>query len=399
MNPKRLTLKQYGKRWLRERKRQGLAIAGQDGIVLRLHVFPELGDMPLAEIRPHHIRDLVRKLRLKPSEKGGTLAPRTVRRVYGTLHVLLHDAVADELLVANPCVLKRHELPKNIDKDPTWRPSAVFLREEVEMLLSNAAIPFDRRVLYGLLFLTGIRFGEAAALHWCDIDLNAEPLGRLLVHRSYSFRTKSEKPTKTQQPREVPIHPALRRILEEWRSGWKATFGREVEPSDLVLPQCGRLYLRSEGDPHRAITKMHGRGHRNTNRSLRRLREDLDRVGLRHRRVHDTRRTFVSLTQADGARKDVLRWVTHGPTGDIMDLYTTLPWHAVCAEVAKLRLTEPPPSSPAPADLPPPPAAEDVDDLLRTAATQWLVSRDTRTLRVGLLSVLRELEQLDRTPI
>jgi len=40
----------------------------------------------------------------------------------------------------------------------------------------------------------------------------------------------------------------------------------------------------------------------------------------------------------DGARKDVLRWVTHGATGDIVDLYTTLPWAALCVEVQKLRI-------------------------------------------------------------
>lgn len=46
----------------------------------------------------------------------------------------------------------------------------------------------------------------------------------------------------------------------------------------------------------------------------------------------------MSLSLADGARKDILRWVTHGPEGDIMDLYTTLPWSALCEEVAKLKI-------------------------------------------------------------
>ncbi len=66
--------------------------------------------------------------------------------------------------------------------------------------------------------------------------------------------------------------------------------------------------------------------------------EDLGRLGLRHRRHYDTRRTFISLGVAGGGRKDVLRWITHSP-GDIFDEYTTLPWETLCAEVAKL---EPP---------------------------------------------------------
>jgi len=66
--------------------------------------------------------------------------------------------------------------------------------------------------------------------------------------------------------------------------------------------------------------------------------EDLERIGLRRRRQYDSRRTFISLAQADGARKDILRWVTHGPEGDIVSLYTTLPWATLCEEVAKLKI-------------------------------------------------------------
>lgn len=37
--------------------------------------------------------------------------------------------------------------------------------------------------------------------------------------------------------------------------------------------------------------------------------------------VHDARRTLISLAQADGARRDILRWITHGPEGDIVSDY------------------------------------------------------------------------------
>jgi hypothetical protein len=53
------------------------------------------------------------------------------------------------------------------------------------------------------------------------------------------------------------------------------------------------------------------------------------------------RRTFISLTLADGGRKDILRWITHGPTGDVFDSYQTLPWATYCEELGKLR-AEPP---------------------------------------------------------
>jgi len=273
----------------------------------------------------------------------------------------------------------------------------VFTRTEVETLISNPVISPDRRVLYGVLFLTGMRFGEAAALHWSDLDLTLEPLGRLLVHKSYCFRTKREKPTKTEQPRSVPVHPTLARILKEWwSSGWKEAFGRSPTTKDLILPPCGRLYALADGRVHRAVTNLGARAHRNINRSLRRLREDLVRVGHSpDRRVHDTRRTFVSLVQAGGARKDILRWVTHGPTGDIMDLYTTLPWPAVCAEVAKLDVrlgpeAEGKESAPAPGQASKTLAA--VDGLLRSALDLWLLHRDAKGVRRLLLDILSQME-------
>ena len=58
-----------------------------------------------------------------------------------------------------------------------------------------------------------------------------------------------------------------------------------------------------------------------------------------NRRGHDLRRTFITLAQVDGARRDFLETITHGPRGDIMNVYTTLPWPALCEEVSKLKIS------------------------------------------------------------
>ncbi len=51
------------------------------------------------------------------------------------------------------------------------------------------------------------------------------------------------------------------------------------------------------------------------------------------------RRTFITLARTDGAIDGLLRWVTHGPTTDMMDVYSSPPWTALCAEVGKLKLS------------------------------------------------------------
>lgn len=324
-----LTLRQWATKWLDARD---TATVDDDRSRLENHILPVLGDLLLVQIRPRHIRDLVEALKKKKKlgnrRADGTrvptdelIAPRTVRHIYGTLHAMLADAVAAELIPSNPCVLK-DELPAKVDKDRTWRRTAVFARDEVELIISAPAdaVPEDRRVMYAILFLGATRFGEAAALTWRDYDAACSPLGKLVIERSYSSKAHEVKPTKTDNPREMPVHPTLARILAAWKAGGFARLtGREPRPEDLIVPS------------------RRGK-HRNVNHMLRRFHEDLERIGLRARRQHDARRTFISIARADGARPDILRWATHGPTGDITDLYTTLPWATLCEEVAKARI-------------------------------------------------------------
>ncbi len=121
----------------------------------------------------------------------------------------------------------------------------------------------------------------------------------------------------------MPVHPVLARLLAEWkRSGWPVMMLREPTADDLIVPS-----RRSS--------------HRVKNHALLKFREDLTKLVMRWRRQHDLRRTFISLARADGARKDVLERVTHGSRGDIVDLYTELPWAVLCEEVAKIRLALP----------------------------------------------------------
>ena len=315
-----MTVTRYVKRWIAERKLRGIGAAHDDEVRLERHVLPKVGRMKLAEIRPRNVRDLVRELRLRCGPGEDQLAPRTVRQIYATMRTMFNDAVADELISATPCVIKRGELPKKIDKDPTWRSQAVFTREEVEALISDERIPNDRRVYYGLIFLTGMRPDEVVVRRWRDYDPSVMPLGKLLVASAWDRRHKVEKAVKTERPRDVPVHPTLAHLLAEWKlQGWAEMVRRSPRADDLVIP--------SRQGKVRNIALM-----------LRRFHEDLDRLGMRRRRQYDARRTLVSLARGDGASKDILRWATHGPSGDIVDAYTSMPWPAICAEVAKLRI-------------------------------------------------------------
>ena len=137
-----------------------------------------------------------------------------------------------------------------------------------------------------------------------------EPLGALNLER-----------TKTQVPRYIPVHPTLARILAEWKlAGWERAYDRAPNPEDLIVP-TRNLTERPSPDAQHALLL------------------DLAALNIRPRRGHDLRRTFITLAQVDGARRDLLETITHGPRGDIINVYTTFPWPALCAEVQKLNVS------------------------------------------------------------
>jgi integrase len=57
-------------------------------------------------------------------------------------------------------------VPKNVDKDPAWRATAIYGREESARLISDPVISPERRILNAIKGLTGMRHGEAAGVRW-----------------------------------------------------------------------------------------------------------------------------------------------------------------------------------------------------------------------------------------
>lgn len=311
-----VTVATWSEKWAKARAGSNWT-ADQDLGRLKKHVLPVIGAELLVNVTPGRVRELVQGWR-----DAGELAPRTIRNIFWAMSRMFADAVAAEprLLEESPCVLQLGDRPVIRDKDRRWRKTAVFTRPEAEQLFSDARLPLDHRILWALGFLAGLRLGEVAALRWRDLDDVREPLACLSISSSYSRLNGEEKSTKTDVTREVPVHPALAAILAAWKqSGWNELFGRTPLDEDLVLPNRAHRFLN---DNNVTDTRT----------------ADFGKLGLRWRRFHDARRTFISLAQADGALPHVLKLITHGAPQSVMDLYTTLPWPTLCAAVSSLKL-------------------------------------------------------------
>ena len=320
-----LTVRLYGDHWLKNREARAIASAPDERARLEKYAYPYLGDVLLEELRPHHVRDMVRALRALPADKA--IAPRTILHVFRALHNLYQGAVVDELVQVNPCVLNRGELPKKVDADPEWRSRATFTVREVERLISDPLIPVERRVQYALKAIAGMRHGEVAGLLWRHVDRTMEPLGRINVVQAYCSRTRQLKSTKTEQTRAVPIHPTLAKILAAWRlTHWARIYGRQPADDDFVVPT-------------RAFTGV------NVADAVIYMADDLTALGMRteagkkrKRGGHDLRSWFMTRCIEDGADSLLVERTTHSAPKTVVGGYDRFSWSAICREVAKLKV-------------------------------------------------------------
>lgn len=314
-----MTVSRWANAWLASRTVKGISTVADYRSRIEHHVLPHIGWMRIDTVRPEHVGEVM------VAVGGKELAPRTQRHVYDAMRAMFKKAIPKYIEV-NPCSLDTEDLPRRKDADPEWRDNAVFTKQEVQMLLTDSRIVADRRAFYAVMFLAGMRFGEISALRVRHYLPDVRPLGKLQVGLSFNSNLGVVKGTKSEKPRQVPVHPWLAQILDRWLAiGWADMMGREPELDDLLLPTR--------------------RGtHRKKCTGWQLFQGDLARLELRARRQHDARHTFITHAIEDGAIKPILRLVTHGQEGDVMSSYSQISWTAVCAEVAKLRIGPPEPA-------------------------------------------------------
>jgi integrase len=323
----RQTFVAYMERWISRREKSGVHNARDEARWLRTLAAPVIGKLRLADIdRRHVVKVWDRITEQRHHRTGEPWAPRTQRHAYEALLTLFTDAVLDGLIASSPCTLRhrRGELPGKEDMDPAWRSEAVYSREEAAALLFDERTAIDRRALYALMILCGMRAEEANGRRWRDYEPDVLPLGRMTV-RSQADGATDEKRTKTKKVRVVPVTPELAEILAAWRESFAMIFGRAPRPDDPIVP--------SRRGVDRFRIKTHAQ-----------LRADLERIGQRVPPAtrHAMRATFLTLCEAAGADTAIVKRATHGAPTDVVGGYVRTQWPELCREVGKLRLRDNP---------------------------------------------------------
>jgi integrase len=126
---------------------------------LRFHLLPVFGHLPLAEITPPIVRRW-----LTAMEKRAKPGPVTRAKVYRLLRTILNTAVADDLIVKNPCNIKGAGAEQSVERPVATVEQVANIADEIE--------PCYRALVLVATYGT-LRFGELFGLQRRHIDLAA----------------------------------------------------------------------------------------------------------------------------------------------------------------------------------------------------------------------------------
>ncbi len=161
----RITVGDLGPEWLAAQMRLKPSSFGVLESAWRVYVEPRWGTVEVGRIRHSEVQLWVKRLmegKAPSIHRPKPLGATSVIRNYGVLASILDYAVKDRRLVVNPA--RGVHLPRRQGKR-----HAYLSHQQVELLASSAK---DKGVLVRLLCYTGLRWGEAIALHVRDVEFD-----------------------------------------------------------------------------------------------------------------------------------------------------------------------------------------------------------------------------------
>ena len=153
----RTTLEQYAKEWLAHKTNLRPRTHELYEHQLDAHVLPELGDIELAKLTPKAVREWHAGL----TSRSG-LGANTAAKCYRLLRSILTTAVADELILRNPCVVRGAGVERTAERPVATADQVWTVAERIG----------DRyRVLVLVAGFVGLRVGELLGLERRHVNL------------------------------------------------------------------------------------------------------------------------------------------------------------------------------------------------------------------------------------
>lgn len=292
----RLSTAAYLEQWLGKSAPASLrprTLAGYRSIARR-HLVPGIGHVPLAKLNGAHVQELVNQL------VAAGASPQTVRNVHAVLRRALGQAVRWGILSRNPAAAVDLPAARGFDVRALGVDDA---RAVLDAVRGDQLEP-----LVTLALATGLRQGEALAMRWADVELEAAQLTvRHTLHRAGGSVFLAE--PKTRRSRRTVTLPAFAVTALRRQRDWFQAQQRLLAGSDWQ--EGGYVFTTARGTP------MHGSD------VTRRLQRRLAAAELPRMRFHDLRHGAATLLLAQGVHpRVVMETLGHSTIAVTMNVYS-----------------------------------------------------------------------------
>ncbi|MEZ5318423.1 MAG: site-specific integrase [Vicinamibacterales bacterium] len=268
----RTALRQFLESWLEESVKPKVRVRTYASYeqVVRLHIRPRLGHIPLSRLAPQHVQAWMNEL------VAGGLSARTCLYARAVLRASLSTALRWGLVSRNVATL--------VDAPRAIRQEIAPLDPDQARSLLASLQGHRLQALFTVAVALGLRQGEALGLRWDSVDFD----GRALHVRAALQRTKRQwqlvEPKSARSRRSIPMPDV---VVEALRAHRTRQF-RERLLAGEKWRDTGLVFVTRTGTPLES---------RNVTRTFQNL---LKRAGLPRIRFHDLRHTAATLLLAQG---------------------------------------------------------------------------------------------------
>ncbi|WP_457208107.1 tyrosine-type recombinase/integrase [Nocardioides sp. P5_C9_2] len=268
---------------------------------VRRWIKPTLGEIPLSKITPSDVAHLMWVM------QEAKKAPSTRRNCYDVLSVALDDAMDNGLLAYNPANKAGRTRGRKAMRPTARAGEARFLRMDEAAGLMTGAAGLRYAEVLRLILRTGLRRGEALALRWEGIDLEA---GSARVNGSLTRQNGSLILTGTKtkgSTRTISLDPLAVALLKAQKAAQAA---ERLKAGNIWQDTQGFVFTTALGAPVEPQN------------ILRTVRIASTKAGIEGVKVHTLRHTYATTALRAGVPlKDVSVNLGHASTQLTADTY------------------------------------------------------------------------------
>lgn len=222
LDGEKLTFKDFTEKWLEEYGETQLEPPTIEEYthLLNTHILPVIGHLKLSKVQPNHLNNLYKDmLKCRKDKKPGGYAPATIKRCHAVTSSIFSTAVQWNIVTENPC--ERVKPPKQTTtstaiKHFTVEQTAVFL-EELDTQTRQGLIKLQHNIFFQISIFCGLRRGEAVALLWSDIDMDAQTVSITKSTAIVDGKPYTKAPKNASSNRVISVPAHIIKLLKRYR--------------------------------------------------------------------------------------------------------------------------------------------------------------------------------------